>query len=271
MDLTQYLTDSGPRWAVDGRFLPADFTLSALLQLPSSKQAKLLQESATSDSASGKILAPIDAVQEVWAGGVTYLRSRQAREAESATGDIYQKVYDASRPELFFKAAGWRVVGPEDPIHIRHDSRWNVPEPELTLVINRMGEICGYTAGNDVSSRDIEGENPLYLPQAKVYNGSCALGPVIRLCGGPDMLREVSIDLKIFRQDTLVFQDQTSTRQMKRSFEELAACLYSELDFPHGAFLLTGTGIVPPESFSLQIGDRVQVSVGDLLLQNTTA
>ena len=159
-------------------------------------------------------------------------------------------MYEAERPELFYKAAGWRVVGPGDAIRVRADSRWNVPEPELTLVINRRGEIVGYSAGNDVSSRDIEGENPLYLPQAKVYNGSCALGPGIHLAG-PDELTDVPIGLKIARGGQTVFEGETRTSRMKRNFEDLAAYLYRELDFPRGAFLMTGTGIVPQESFSL--------------------
>jgi 2-dehydro-3-deoxy-D-arabinonate dehydratase len=178
-------------------------------------------------------------------------------------------VYEAERPELFFKAAGWRVVGPGDAIRVRADSRWNVPEPELTLVINRHGEIVGYCAGNDVSSRDIEGENPLYLPQAKVYNGSCALGPGIALAG-PNELRDLGIGLKIARGGQTVFEGETRTSRMKRSFEDLAAYLYRELEFPRGAFLMTGTGIVPHESFSLTSGDRVRVEVGELVLENET-
>ena len=269
MLLTRHQTPSGPRWSADGRFLPRAFTLELALEHDGNRVADVIRAMATDGSAAGALLPPIEPAQEVWASGVTYLRSRDARKAESATGDIYQKVYEAGRPELFFKATGWRVVGPGDAIRVRADSRWNVPEPELTLVINRGGEIVGYCAGNDVSSRDIEGENPLYLPQAKVYNGSCALGPGITLAS-PDELRDLPIGLKIARDGQTVFEGATRTSRMKRSFEDLAAYLYRELDFPRGAFLMTGTGIVPHESFSLTAGDSVRVEVDDLVLENET-
>lgn len=216
------------------------------------------------------LLPPIEPTQEVWASGVTYLRSRNARKAESETADVYDKVYVAERPELFFKALGWRVVGDGEPIRIRQDSRWNAPEPELVLVLNRHLQPVGFCVGNDMSSRDIEGANPLYLPQAKVYNGSCALGSGIQL------LEEVALDnlaisMKIVRQKEVVFEDTTSTSQMKRSFEELTQYLGCELDFPHGVFLMTGTGLVPPETFSLEVGDIVTVTVGELQLRNPVA
>lgn len=270
MELTRLTTYFGPRWAVDKFFLPQRFHMAELLRLPASQFANALLERATTEPAEGIPLAPIEDIQEVWASGVTYLRSREAREAESATGDIYQRVYQAERPELFFKANGWRVVDPGAAIRVRSDSRWNVPEPELTLLLNSQGEICGYTAGNDVSSRDIEGENPLYLPQAKVYNGSCALGPAIHLVSSPAELENLPIRLSITRAGEQVFSGETHTGLMKRKFEELAAYLYRELDFPQGAFLLTGTGIVPPEHFSLQPGDRVIITVGDVQLENPT-
>ncbi len=270
MFLTLHQTAAGPRWAADGCFLPRQTTLSLLLELPAARLAQAIAALATDEPAAGPPLAPIEPDQEVWASGVTYLRSRDARKAESATGDIYERVYEAPRPELFFKAAGWRVVGPAAAIRVRPDSRWNVPEPELTLVINRRGEIVGYTAGNDVSSRDIEGENPLYLPQAKVYNGSCALGPGVLLASA-DELADVPIGLQIVRSGQVVFAGETRTSRMKRSFVELAAFLYKELDFPRGAFLMTGTGIVPEESFSLAPGDRVRVEVGGLVLENEVA
>lgn len=270
MLLTRHQTDSGPRWAADGHWLPRAFSLNFLLEYPAARAAEVIRGIVSDEPAAGPLLPPIEPGQEVWASGVTYLRSRDARKAESATGDIYQKVYEAPRPELFYKAAGWRVVGPEAAIRVRADSRWNVPEPELTLVINRRGEIVGFTAGNDVSSRDIEGENPLYLPQAKVYNGSCALGPGIRLAAAVE-LTDVPIGLKIARGGETVFEGETRTSRMKRNFEELAAYLYKELDFPRGAFLMTGTGIVPQESFSLGAGDRVWVAVGGLVLENETA
>jgi 2-dehydro-3-deoxy-D-arabinonate dehydratase len=270
MLLTRHQTDSGPRWAADGRFLPQAFSLDFLLEYPAARASDLIQAILGDEPAAGPLLPPIEPDQEVWASGVTYLRSRDARKAESATGDIYQKVYEAPRPELFYKAAGWRVAGPGAAIRVRADSRWNVPEPELTLVINRHGEIVGFTAGNDVSSRDIEGENPLYLPQAKVYNGSCALGPGICLAAAAE-LADVPIGLKIARGGETVFEGETRTSRMKRNFDELAAYLYKELDFPRGAFLMTGTGIVPQESFSLTSGDRVWVAVGELVLENETA
>ncbi len=268
MNLTRLQTPAGPRWAVNDRFLPVSFTLNLLLEMPAAMQADLLNAVAAGGPVAGQPLAPIEDYQEVWASGVTFLRSREAREAESTSGDIYQRVYAAERPELFFKSSGWRVVPPGSPIRVRRDSHWNVPEPELVLLLNRDGQVCGYTAGNDVSSRDIEGENPLYLPQAKVYNGSCALGPKIVLVGQPEELSDLPIGLEIERDGQPVFSGTTTTAQMKRTFTDLAAYLFRELDFPGGAFLMTGTGIVPPESFSLAPGDRVRVRVGALLLEN---
>jgi 2-dehydro-3-deoxy-D-arabinonate dehydratase len=238
------------------------------MQLPAQAQADHLRSAATGEPAGGEPLAPVEDAQEVWAAGVTYLRSREAREAESATADIYQRIYIAERPELFFKSPGWRVVAPGKAIRVRKDSLWNVPEPELTLLLNNRGEVCGYTAGNDVSSRDIEGENPLYLPQAKVYNGSCSLGPFIRLVENADLLRELPIRLAIMRGGVIGFAGETSTRLMKRTWADLSTYLFRELDFPQGALLMTGTGIVPPETFSLQAGDAVQIMVGDLVLEN---
>src|SRR5688572_28853431 len=177
MLLTRHSTRTGPRWAADGSWLPAGFSLSQWLALPAHAALAELERLALEGHAEGPLLAPLEPEHEVWASGVTYLRSRQAREAESSVADVYERVYAAERPELFFKSLGFRVRGMGQPIRVRADSRWNVPEPELTLLLNAHGEILGYTAGNDVSSRDIEGENPLYLPQAKVFNGSCALGP----------------------------------------------------------------------------------------------
>jgi 2-dehydro-3-deoxy-D-arabinonate dehydratase len=206
----------------------------------------------------------------VWAAGVTYMRSRDAREAESAVKDVYSRVYEAERPELFFKANGWRVAGHGMPIRVRADSRWNVPEPELTLVINAGGEIVGYTVGNDVSSRDIEGDNPLYLPQAKIYDGSCAVGPGIVL-GSLEGLKDMTIVLDIARGGRTVFKGDTSTARIKRPLEELVAYLCRELALPAGAFLLTGTGIVPPIDFSLTVGDVVNITIGELTLQNEVA
>jgi len=271
MYLSRHQSIGGPRWALDGLFLPQSFTLNLLLDLPSDLQPDLLKAVVTQEIASGPALPPIEQYQEVWASGVTYLRSREARQAESSTGDIYQRVYTAQRPELFYKSVGWRVIGPDKNIRIRPDSKWNVPEPELVLVLNRFGEICGYTGGNDVSSRSIVGENPLFLPQAKVYNGSCSLGPSIKILSGAELIEPIPIQLHITRKGEQVFAGQTSTTQMKRPFSELARYLFGELDFPFGAFLMTGTGIVPPETYSLQPDDVVRVSIGDLVLENTSA
>ncbi len=268
MNLTRHTTPHGPRWALDGAYLPPSFHLGLLLELPREAIAPFLAALPTEGEATGDLLAPIEPAQEVWAAGVTYLRSRDAREAESQTGDIYTRVYVAERPELFFKATGWRVVGPGGAIRVRPDSTWDVPEPELTLVINRHGEIVGYCAGNDVSSRSIEGENPLYLPQAKIYNGSCALGPGLHIAG-PDTFRDIPIRIAIARNGETVYEGEASTSQMKRAYEELVAYLYRELDFPHGAFLMTGTCLVPPNDFTLTPGDVVTIHVGELVLQNS--
>jgi 2-dehydro-3-deoxy-D-arabinonate dehydratase len=266
--LTKHKTAEGPRWALDGCALPEDFALRALLALPSAAIADSLHAIAlTEEAPPGPLLAPVDASSEVWAAGVTYLRSREAREAESTVRDLYAKVYDAERPELFFKSLGWRVAGHGMPIRIRRDSRWNVPEPELTLAINAHGEIVGFCAGNDVSSRDIEGDNPLYLPQAKIYDGSCAIGPGIALCGAA-ALQNLSIELTVLRAGRAIFTGETRTSRIKRPLQELVDYLGKELDFPHGAFLMTGTGIVPPDEFSLAWGDVVRISIGDLTLEN---
>ena len=209
--------------------------------------------------------APISS-QEVWAAGVTYYRSRNARmeEAKHAGGsNFYDLVYRAERPELFFKALASRVAGPNDKVRIRKDATWSVPEPELTLVINAAGEIVGYTAGNDVSSRDIEGENPLYLPQAKVYERSCALGPSILISAAPLSL-ETGIQLAIRRGDATVFTEKTTLAAMKRGPKTLVGYLYSELTFPHGCFLMTGTGIVPPDSFTLASGDVIDITIDQI-------
>jgi len=271
MYLTRHETPGGPRWALDGNFLPRSFSLELLLQLPKAAVADFLRALPAGAPASGsKLLAPVEPTQEVWAAGVTYLRSRDAREEESAVKDVYTRVYEAKRPELFFKANGWRVVGHDMPIRVRHDSAWNVPEPELTLVINSAGEIVGHAVGNDVSSRDIEGDNPLYLPQAKVYNGSCAVGPGIRI-GDTDRLKDLTIALEITRAGRIAFTGETRTAQIKRSLDELAGYLFMELDFPRGAFLLTGTGIVPPQEFSLSPGDVVAITIGGMTLENEVA
>ena len=207
-------------------------------------------------------LAPIGR-QEVWAAGVTYYRSRTARMEESKSaggGDFYDRVYTADRPELFFKSTPSRVAGPNQEVRIRRDSKWNVPEPELTLVVNSLGQIIGYTIGNDMSSRDIEGENPLYLPQAKVYAQSCALGPGVLISPQP-LPPETGIDLEIRRSGDTVFQGQTRLSELKRTPDELVEYLYRDNLFPFGCFLLTGAGIVPPDEFTLAVGDEIRITV----------
>ena len=209
-----------------------------------------------------ELLPPIHG-QEVWAAGVTYYRSRDARMEESKTAggeDFYARVYEAERPELFFKAPPYRVVGSGQKVRIRRDSQWNVPEPELTLAINAKGKIVGYTVGNDMSSRDIEGENPLYLPQAKVYDGACALGPGMLVTNEPLSL-ETAIQLSIQRSGHPAFESETTLAQLKRTPQELVEFLYRETSFPNGCFLLTGTGIVPPSTFTLQSGDEITITI----------
>ena len=269
MYLTRHRTERGPRWALDGRYLPKGVTLGLLLELPRTDLRGVLDALPKGDEADAPLLAPVEPTQEVWAAGVTYLRSRDARKAESDNADVYDKVYDAARPEVFFKALGWRVAGHGEAVRVRRDSRWNAPEPELALVLNARLEPVGYCAGNDVSSRDIEGENPLYLPQAKVYDGACALGPGIQVTD--DGLGNLAISLSISRGGETVFEDATDTSQMKRSFAELAACLGTELSFPQGVFLMTGTSLVPPDTFSLGVGDAVTVTVGAARLTNPVA
>lgn len=207
------------------------------------------------------LLPPIDR-QEVWAAGVTYKRSKVAREEESAgAARFYDKVYTADRPELFLKSTPERVVGPGGTIRVRRDAKWSVPEPELALVISPDLRVVGYTVGNDVSSRDIEGENPLYLPQAKIYDGACAVGPVVTLAAAMPPLAEVGIRLVIRRGGQVAFDGRTDVGQMARSPESLVGWLGREYSFPHGAVLLTGTGIVPPDDFSLAPGDTVDITI----------
>lgn len=219
------------------------------------------------------ILAPIGQ-QEIWASGVTYMRSREARMEESKDsggGDFYARVYDADRPELFFKSTAARAVGPQDEVLIRRDSKWNVPEPELTLFITSSGKIVGYTIGNDMSSRDIEGENPLYLPQAKTYDGAAAIGPSIFVPAQP-ISQETLISIEILRGGETVFENQIQLNRMKRQLPELAEYLFRECTFPAGAFLMTGTGIVPPNEFTLIVGDEIRITIENIgTLVNTVS
>ncbi|MGA9407748.1 MAG: fumarylacetoacetate hydrolase family protein [Bacteroidota bacterium] len=206
--------------------------------------------------------APIRS-QELWAAGVTYLRSKVGRQEESKNaggGDFYARVYEAERPELFFKGTVHRIVGPGKRLKIRRDSTWNVPEPELTLMITSHGKIVGYTIGNDMSSRSIEGENPLYLPQAKTYDGCASLGPCIYVSEKP-LPKETVIQIEILRRETKIFEGTVEISQMKRTPEELVSFLYRECSFPNGSLLMTGTGIVPPGDINLQRGDTIRITI----------
>ena len=220
-----------------------------------------------------QVLAPI-VNQEVWAAGVTYFRSRDARIEESKDaggGTFYDRVYHAERPELFFKATGRRVVGPGQPVRIRSDASWSVPEPELTLLLSSTGTITGYTIGNDMSSRDIEGENPLYLPQAKVYDGSCALGPAILLSPNP-LPPTTSIALQVSRKGAVAFSGTTTLAELKREPQLLASYLFRDNSFPYGAFLMTGTGIVPGDDFTLASNDIIRIRIDGIgTLENPVA
>jgi len=210
-----------------------------------------------------RLLPPIKS-QEVWAAGVTYYRSRTARMEESKSaggGDFYDRVYEAPRPELFFKATPSRVRGHGQPVRIRKDSTWNVPEPELALYVSAGGTIVGYTIGNDMSSRDIEGENPLYLPQAKVYDGSCGLGPALFVSSSP-LPSGTEIRLVIRRSGATAFEGATTLASLKRTPSELVEYLYRDNTFPNGCVLLTGTGIVPPDEFTLAAGDEISITIG---------
>jgi 2-dehydro-3-deoxy-D-arabinonate dehydratase len=263
-------THSRPRVGiVDGqtiRTLRGEPRLVDLLNAPDVRQAvdACGLEPTARPLSSVSLLAPIDD-QEVWGAGVTYERSKVARQEESETGgSFYDQVYRADRPELFFKATPSRVVGPGQAIRVRRDTAWCVPEPELALVLSRDLRLVGFTVGNDVSARDIEGRNPLYLPQAKVYDACCGLGPVITLAAAMPDPREIEIKLKIERGDQVAFEGATSTARMARSFDELIAWLARDNVFTQGAFLLTGTGIVPPDEFSLRPGDLVHISISGI-------
>jgi 2-dehydro-3-deoxy-D-arabinonate dehydratase len=239
--------------------------LAAWLRAEIARSAPQLEE--------GQLLAPLQS-QEVWAAGVTYLRSRDARMDESkeaGASRFYDRVYDAERPELFFKATAARVVGHGGQLRRRADSRWIVPEPELALLMNPRGKIIGYTIGNDMSCRDIEGENPLYLPQAKIYEGACALGPGV-LIAEEELPSSTSIRISVRRGEREPFSGATSLTQMKRSLVELAQWLFREQTFPVGCYLLTGTGVIPPDDFTLERGDEVAIAIegiGELV--NTVA
>ena len=241
---------------------PLRVGLDDLLRRPLDEAQASIEAAGAAADLGGILLAPVES-QEVWGAGVTYERSREGRIEESTEGGVYDRIYVARRPEVFFKATASRVVGPGQPIGVRADSPWNAPEPELGLVLNAGGEIFGYVAGNDVSSRSIEGENPLYLPQAKIYDRSCALGPaIVPVWAAPAL--PFYIACRVERRDEVAFAGTTSTASLTRRFSELAAWLTAALTFPVGAVLLTGTGIVPDESFSLRPGDVVTIDIAGL-------
>jgi 2-dehydro-3-deoxy-D-arabinonate dehydratase len=260
----------------DGIYCSSGFSFDALFQsdapLEVIERVLATATHCSADVLEGKSWRPPIADQEVWAAGVTYFRSRTARmeESESSGGDrFYDMVYEAERPELFFKATAARTRGHLDKVRIREDSTWDVPEPELTLAINSNGRVFGYTIGNDMSSRSIEGDNPLYLPQAKVYRGSCAIGPCL-VVGKEAITPESTIGITIERAGDEVFAGETTVSQIKRGFDELAGFLYRENEFPNGAYLMTGTGVVPDSNFTLQSGDRIRITVDAIgTLDNT--
>ena len=269
MRICRFKGPYGPRIGVlEGHDTVADLGTATLKEILDSSKPKehikhLADQTRISMPAGNLEYLPPVEHQEVWAAGVTYYRSRSARieESESAGGgDFYDRVYTAARPELFFKSTASRTVGAGGTVRIRKDAKWSVPEPELTLVINPKGAIVGYTVGNDMSSRDIEGENPLYLPQAKVYDGSCALGPGI-LVGSAMLPRSTEITLEIIREERCAFAGCVKLSELKRDPQSLVEYLFRDNSFPNGCFLMTGTGIVPPSDFTLKVGDRTRITI----------
>jgi 2-dehydro-3-deoxy-D-arabinonate dehydratase len=244
--------------------LPAEVTLERMLASKAAFDGHWSGPSAGPAPAGARLLAPVPAHEVVWASGVTYERSRSARIEESNGLDFYDRVYDAPRPELFAKSLGSRVRAHGEPVGIRADASWSVPEPELALVVSARGELVGCSIGNDMSSRDIEGENPLYLPQAKTYRGSCAVGPCIVPIDLLDDVRALDISISIERSGAVVFEGTVPTSTMRRSFEELVEWLFLAQDFPDGVVVLTGTGIVPDSDFTLRAGDTVAITVSGL-------
>lgn len=256
------------------RRAPASLTFDSLFRAADPVAATQAAWEAAAPGVLPAVLGAPIGTQEIWAAGVTYLRSRTARMEESKDaggGTFYDKVYHADRPELFFKGTPHRVAGPCTPVRIRRDSKWNVPEPELTLALNSAGRIFGYTIGNDMSSRDIEGENPLYLPQAKVYDRSTGLGPCLLVTNEP-LPTTTTIAIEIRRGGAVAFTGSTQISQIKRTFSELAEFLFRDNAFPNGTYLMTGTGIVPPDSFTLRPGDEISITIEPIgTLVNTVA
>lgn len=261
-----YITTNDGLAALD----PA-WTFGSLMSLPEDEFHAVVDGANTMASAGLTVLAPVDGDSEVWACGVTYETSRSARTSESTEADIYDRVYKAERPELFFKAVGWRISGPDGPAGVRHDSTWDVPEPELALVCNAQATVVGYTICNDMSSRSIEGENPLYLPQAKMYRHACALGPWIRLARSLPDPRSVGISIEIVRDGECLWSGSDSTLRLKRSLSELVSCLFRAEVFPSGVVLSTGTSVVPDDSVSVIEGDVIGISIEDIGCLRTTA
>jgi 2-dehydro-3-deoxy-D-arabinonate dehydratase len=259
----EYRLARGPAGEGPQELLAASLTIDALLAVPDALATGLRGPSAGSVPAGARIVAPIGG-QEVWAAGVTYTRSRDARVLESGTPDPYERVYLAERPELFLKAAPGRVRGPGEPVGIRGDSGWDVPEPELAVVADAGGRIVGYLNGNDMSSRSIEGENPLYLPQAKIYTGSCAVGPCLATPDEVPDLASLLISLRVVRDGTEIVSDTVKVADLHRSPDDLVRWLFRALDFPVGVVLLTGTAIVPPPDFTLRTGDEVAIATTGL-------
>ncbi|MGA7857076.1 MAG: fumarylacetoacetate hydrolase family protein [Terracidiphilus sp.] len=272
-----YRTTTGSFVEEDGQYYRIDGLswdgLLALENLAAFLTTLVAEESPSREFRAGQLLAPIGQ-QEVWAAGVTYFRSRGARMEESKDaggGSFYDRVYSAERPELFFKSTASRTVGPGEKVRIRADATWSVPEPELTLLVSPGGSITGYTIGNDMSSRDIEGENPLYLPQAKVYDGSCALGPGILVSQGP-LPHSTEISIEILRHGRIEFSGSVALTELKREPKTLVDYLRRDNSFPNGCFLMTGTGIVPPSSFTLASGDRIHITIEPIgTLENEVA
>ena len=264
VQLVRLAIEGETRWAVRTQVgdAPLGVDLDNLLRLSIDEARAAVESAVTAADLGGSLLPPVDS-QEVWGAGVTYERSRAGRIEESTEGSAYDRVYVARRPELFFKATAQRVVGDGDPIGVRADSPWNAPEPELGLVLNATGDIFGYVVGDDVSSRSIEGENPLYLPQAKMYDRSCALGPgIVPAWAAP--APPFDITLRVQRGNAVAFHGSTSTASITRRFQDLAAWLRAALTFPVGVVLLTGTGIVPEESFTLRPGDVVTIDIAGI-------
>jgi 2-dehydro-3-deoxy-D-arabinonate dehydratase len=264
VQIVRYASGGGARVGIsaDGGIRPlAVPSVASLLEHSADRLRQLLDEAGPAEEGPVRLLPPVDGLTEVWAAGVTYERSSAARQEESQVADVYARVYDAQRPEVFFKSPAWKVVGPGEPVGIRPDSAVNVPEGELAVVCNKAAEIVGVTICDDVSSRSIEGENPLYLPQAKIYTGACALGPGIVPAWELADLGALRIEVTVGRQGAVAWRGQSSTAQLHRTLTDLVWYLFQHADFPQGAVLSTGTGLVPELDFTLEPGDEVRIEI----------